>query len=54
MLISWNTTKQCNLNCAHCYRESAMEVDTSRELTTEEGKKLIAELSRLAIRSCTF
>ncbi len=44
MLISWNTTKRCNLYCKHCYRESGIEEDTSLELTTEEGKKLIREI----------
>ena len=46
MLISWNTTKKCNLNCVHCYRESSLNVDTSNELTTEKGKKLIGEISK--------
>lgn len=50
MLISWNTTKQCNLNCVHCYRESGMNVDTSKELTTKEGKKLIDEIGRAGFR----
>lgn len=50
MLISWNTTKRCNLNCVHCYRESGIDVDTSNELTTEEGKNLIAEIKRAGFR----
>lgn len=50
MLISWNTTKKCNLNCVHCYRESGMDVDTSKELTTEEGKKLVEEISKAGFR----
>ncbi|HWQ80203.1 MAG TPA: radical SAM protein [Anaerovoracaceae bacterium] len=50
MLISWNTTKKCNLNCVHCYRESGMDVDTGKELTTEEGKKLIGEISKAGFR----
>lgn len=50
MLISWNTTKKCNLNCVHCYRESGMDVDTSKELTTDEGKKLIGEISKAGFR----
>lgn len=50
MLISWNTTKKCNLNCVHCYRESGMNVDTGKELTTEEGKKLIGEISKAGFR----
>jgi len=50
MLISWNTTKRCNLSCVHCYRESGMDVDTSAELTTAEGKKLIGEISKAGFR----
>ena len=50
MLISWNTTKKCNLNCVHCYRESSFNVDTSNELTTEKGKKLIGEISKAGFR----
>ncbi len=50
MLISWNTTKRCNLNCVHCYRESGMNVDTSKELTTKEGRKLIKEISKAGFR----
>lgn len=50
MLISWNTTKKCNLNCVHCYRESGMNVDTGKELTTDEGKKLIGEISKAGFR----
>lgn len=45
MILSWNTTKRCNLYCKHCYRESD-ENPALNELTTEEGYKLIDEISR--------
>ncbi len=44
MLISWNTTKRCNLFCRHCYRESGPQADTSGELTTAEGLSLLKEI----------
>ncbi|WP_430885586.1 radical SAM protein [Fusibacter sp. JL216-2] len=45
MILSWNTTKRCNLYCKHCYRESD-ENPALNELTTEEGYKLIDEIAR--------
>ncbi|MDD2569185.1 MAG: radical SAM protein [Clostridia bacterium] len=50
MLISWNTTKRCNLYCKHCYRESGPDEDTVKELSTEEGKKLIDEIKKAGFR----
>lgn len=50
MLISWNTTKKCNLYCKHCYRESGPDEDTVKELSTEEGKKLIDEIKKAGFR----
>ncbi|HEY3396490.1 MAG TPA: putative heme d1 biosynthesis radical SAM protein NirJ2 [Armatimonadota bacterium] len=49
MLISWNTTRRCNQFCAHCYRSAGPEADP-RELSTEEGKQLIAEIARAGFR----
>lgn len=43
MILSWNTTKRCNLYCKHCYRDSD-EFPQENELTLEEGKKLIDEI----------
>lgn len=40
MILSWNTTKRCNLYCKHCYRDSD-EHPQENELTLEEGMKLI-------------
>jgi radical SAM protein with 4Fe4S-binding SPASM domain len=37
MIISWNVTKACNINCIHCYRDAGAK--QPNELTTEEGKK---------------
>lgn len=45
-LISWNTTKRCNLFCKHCYRESSINEDISNELSTSEGIKLIEDIAQ--------
>ncbi|MFW6301072.1 MAG: radical SAM protein [Bacillota bacterium] len=49
-MVSWNITKRCNLYCQHCYRESGPEIDTSDELTTEEGYQLIDGLAEQGFR----
>jgi len=43
-LVVWNATSRCNLRCVHCYAASA-ESEERRELTTDEGKKLIDDLA---------
>ena len=49
MLISWNTTRQCNQFCAHCYRDARPEADAG-ELTTEEGLGLLDEVAKAGFR----
>ena len=44
-VVVWNMTRRCNLKCIHCYSNSA-DLDYPGELTTEEGKKLIADLAQ--------
>jgi putative heme d1 biosynthesis radical SAM protein NirJ2 len=48
-LVSWNITRQCNLTCAHCYRD-ARELPDPQELTTAEGIKLIEEIAEAGFR----
>jgi putative heme d1 biosynthesis radical SAM protein NirJ2 len=48
MLISWNTTRECNLTCAHCYRDAGPK--DPAELNTEEGKALIDEIAKAGFR----
>lgn len=43
-IMSWNTTNDCNLYCAHCYRESGEKA--KGELDTKEAKKLIDEIKK--------
>jgi len=48
MIISWNTTKVCNLRCEHCYRDAGDK--DPQELTTEEGKALLGEIAKAGFK----
>ncbi|MCL2024816.1 MAG: putative heme d1 biosynthesis radical SAM protein NirJ2 [Coriobacteriia bacterium] len=52
MIVSWMTTNECNLKCKHCYQDA--EGIDERELTTEEGKKLIDEIARAGFQIMIF
>lgn len=52
MLISWNITKACNLNCEHCYRDAGKRQPD--ELTTKEGKSLLDDFKKLGFRIVIF
>jgi len=43
LLVVWEVTQACDLACAHC-RESARADRDPEELTTEEGRRLLAEI----------
>lgn len=49
MIISWNTTKRCNLYCKHCYRDSNTK-PMYDELSTKEGLKLIEEIKEAGFK----
>lgn len=51
-IMSWNTTNDCNLYCAHCYRESGEKAQG--ELTTQEAKKLIEEIKAAGFHIMIF
>lgn len=42
MIVSWNSTNQCNMYCDHCYRDAGDR--RHRELNTVEAKQLMDEL----------
>lgn len=44
-VVVWNVGQRCNLKCVHCYSKSQNREYTG-ELSTEEGKALIEDLSR--------
>jgi putative heme d1 biosynthesis radical SAM protein NirJ2 len=52
VIISWNTTRACNLKCKHCYRDAG-QADQG-ELTTAEGKKLLDEIARAGFKIMVF
>ena len=44
-VVVWNITRQCNLNCVHCYAH-AKNIPFDNELTTSQGKHLIDDLAQ--------
>jgi putative heme d1 biosynthesis radical SAM protein NirJ2 len=48
MLVSWNTTNQCNMFCDHCYRDAGVRLED--ELTTDQGKTLIDQIKEAGFR----
>ncbi len=44
-VVVWNITRRCNLKCVHCYAH-AKDIPFENELSTEEGKMLIADLAQ--------
>ncbi|MCL1965748.1 MAG: radical SAM protein [Candidatus Bathyarchaeota archaeon] len=47
LILSWNVTRECNLNCSHCYINAA-DRKLENELTTEEGKRLIDQICEVS------
>jgi radical SAM protein with 4Fe4S-binding SPASM domain len=47
-VVVWNVTRRCNLDCIHCYSDSA-DVGYSDELTTEEAKCLLRDLAEFGV-----
>ncbi|KKK75956.1 hypothetical protein LCGC14_2868530, partial [marine sediment metagenome] len=43
-IVVWNSTRQCNLKCVHCYA-SATTKPIEGELSTEEGKALLESIA---------
>ena len=52
MLVSWNTTNQCNMFCDHCYREAGARLED--ELDTDQAKKLIREIKNAGFHIMIF
>ena len=47
LVMSWNVTRECNLKCSHCYI-NAGNGKLQNELTTQEGKRLIDQISEVS------
>ena len=43
--VSWNLTRRCNLECAHCYMSAHAGADTRGELTTAECRRVMDEIA---------
>jgi radical SAM protein with 4Fe4S-binding SPASM domain len=43
--VTWNITSQCNFSCKHCY----VPVPRQRDLTTQEGKRLLDEFADFGV-----
>jgi 12,18-didecarboxysiroheme deacetylase len=52
-VVVWNVTRRCNLKCVHCYAH-AKDVSFENELSTEEGKKLLDDLSGFKVPVVLF
>jgi len=47
LVVSWNLTRKCNLNCPHCYINATTQ-ELKNELTTEEPKNLIDQICEVS------
>ena len=45
--VSWNLTQRCNLFCAHCYISGAPSASAAGELSTEECRRVMADIARV-------
>lgn len=52
MLVSWNTTNQCNMFCDHCYRDAGAK--SVNELSTSEAKQLIQDIKKAGFQIMIF
>lgn len=52
MIISWNSTNQCNMYCDHCYRDAGAKV--ADELSTGEAKAMLEEIAKAGFKIMIF
>ncbi|AET66973.1 putative heme d1 biosynthesis radical SAM protein NirJ1 [Desulfosporosinus orientis DSM 765] len=52
-VVVWNSTRTCNLKCAHCYMESDAQ-KYQDEMTTEEAKRFIDDLADFRVPVLLF
>ena len=46
--LAWEITRRCNLHCVHCRSSSELEVKEHPDFSTEEGKRIIDDISSFA------
>ncbi len=52
-IVVWNCTRRCNLRCIHCYADAVAD-NSSREMSTEEGKTFIRQLADFGVPVLLF
>lgn len=52
-VVVWNCTRQCNLNCLHCYA-SAIKQRSTEEMDTSAGKSFIKSLAEFGVPVILF
>jgi radical SAM protein with 4Fe4S-binding SPASM domain len=52
LLIVWNFTYKCNLNCRHCYSDSNML--PKKELSTKEALNVVDQIADFGVTSLAF
>jgi radical SAM protein with 4Fe4S-binding SPASM domain len=52
-VVVWNTTRQCNLHCIHCYSKSENKAYPN-ELSTDEAKRFIVDLAEFRVPVLLF
>ncbi|AET66975.1 putative heme d1 biosynthesis radical SAM protein NirJ2 [Desulfosporosinus orientis DSM 765] len=52
MIVSWNTTNDCNMFCDHCYRDAGCKAE--EELSTSEAKTLLEQIAKAGFKIMIF
>jgi AdoMet-dependent heme synthase len=47
LTVSWNLTRLCNLECAHCYIDAGKRADRTGELSAEEALGVLAQIAEV-------
>ncbi len=46
--LAWEITRRCNLHCVHCRSSSELEVKEHPDFSTEEGRRILDDISSFA------
>lgn len=52
MIVSWNTTNDCNMFCDHCYRDAGCKAED--ELSTSEAKTMLEQIAKAGFKIMIF